>query len=40
MKQIDLSIVNKAFLDSYLKSIDANKIKISLKKLQTIRFSS
>lgn len=30
MKQIDLSIVNKAFLDSYLKSIDVNKIKSAL----------
>ena len=31
MKQIDLSIVNKAFLDSYLKSIDVNKIKSALQ---------
>lgn len=30
MKQIDLSIVNEAFLDSYLKSIDINKIKSAL----------
>lgn len=30
MKQIDLSIVNKAFLDNYLKSIDVNKIKSAL----------
>ena len=30
MKQIDLSIVNEAFLDSYLKSVDVNKIKNAL----------
>ena len=30
MKQIDLSIVNEAFLDSYLKSVDVNKIKTAL----------
>ncbi len=30
MKQIDLSIVNKAFLDSYLKSVDVEKIKNGL----------
>lgn len=34
MKQIDLSIVNEAFLDSYLKSIDVNRIELSLKKLR------
>lgn len=34
MKQIDLSIVDKDFLDSYLNSIDIDKIKISLKKLK------
>ncbi len=30
MKQIDLSIVNEAFLDSYLKSVDVEKIKNGL----------
>lgn len=30
MKQIDLSIVDEAFLESYLKSIDTNKIKTAL----------
>lgn len=34
MKQINLSIVNEAFLQSYLESVDIDKIKISLKKLK------
>ncbi|MDD5156671.1 hypothetical protein [Sulfurimonas sp.] len=34
MKQIDLSIVNEAFFQSYLESVDIDKIKISLKKLK------
>jgi hypothetical protein len=34
MKQIDLSIVNEAFLKSYLESIDVKKIELSLKKLR------
>ena len=34
MKQIDLSIVNEAFLDSYLKSIDINKIKTALSDIK------
>lgn len=34
MKQIDLSVVNEAFLQSYLDSIDIKKIRISLKKLR------
>lgn len=34
MKQIDLSIVNDDFLQSYLDSIDTNKIAISLKELR------
>jgi hypothetical protein len=34
MKQIDLSIVDQTFLQSYLDSIDVNKIRLSLKKLR------
>lgn len=34
MKQIDLSIVNEDFLDSYLNSIDIDKIRTSLTKLK------
>jgi hypothetical protein len=34
VKQIDLSIVNDDFLQSYLDSIDTNKIAISLKELR------
>lgn len=34
MKQIDLSVVNETFLESYLNAIDINKINIALKKLK------
>jgi hypothetical protein len=34
MKKIDLSIVDEAFLESYLKSIDVNKIKSALSDIK------
>ena len=34
MKKIDLSIVDKTFLESYLKSIDVNKIKSALSDIK------